>query len=250
MGNEIQPQGQSPGVKSLTTLSPTSAEAVAKNVRYLAGDFEVAPRLTEAEAGAVILDHQGRDMNACGIARADTFAEILVNLCPPPQEVRLSIFIRGVSAYLASQPISFVEVVCDPVKGLSTHQKYALKIADIHDALEAERKRHHNVLANARWVMSTAQQRRREAEEQAYWDAKWESETPEQRGQRLAAMSGKMFVAQSIPRPERHVDDDSWKADLAAQELAKSGHHNPDQLKESAKRLGISLPPPQQGQVA
>jgi hypothetical protein len=72
---------------------------------------------------------------------------------------------------LAAYPKDFVKRVCNPVTGLPSRLKFLPTVADLHEALEAEKTRRDRIAAAAKYVIQQDEKRRNEAREAAAFEA-------------------------------------------------------------------------------
>lgn len=122
----------------------------------------------------------------CASREAGAFAEQLLGFYPAREVNDAQTYVNGVTALLCAYPADFVKRVCDPVTGLPSRLKWLPTLADIREALDAEKSRRDRILANAAYVIAEAARRKREAED----DAKWASERPtsEERAKQVQAL--------------------------------------------------------------
>lgn len=125
---------------------------------------------------------QGAVMRPADAAAA---AKTLMGLFPAKAFNDPEIFATGLTANFAAADPEFVKAVCHPVTGLATRLKYALSLADVAEALEAEKRKRLSLLSRARWTLR--EHDRREAEERDRRD-KLSPEEVERRKRQVAAL--------------------------------------------------------------
>ena len=123
--------------------------------------------VTAAEAQAVLDSIAGRDQ-----------------VCTPTEAA------DAVGRLLGLYPRDFVKRVCNPVTGLPSRLKFLPTLADLREALDAERLRRDRISASARWVVAQAERERREAEEKAAFEASRPS--AEERAKRVQELIGSL----------------------------------------------------------
>lgn len=153
------------------TLSPPSSNTLAKLAKVLdADDFRALPaKVTATEAGLVLSEIAGRDQN-CPALEAAAFAEQLVGLYPAREVVNAKVFSAGLSALMAAFPRDMVKRVCDPVAGLPSRLKFFPSLADVREALDAEKTRRDRIAANARYVIAEHERLKAKAEQDAEFE--------------------------------------------------------------------------------
>lgn len=141
-----------------------------KACRYLDRDFDAPPRLSLPDANTVIAAIELRMGVVTGSERAVQFSRVLINTCRAPIVKDLDIFTTALSAYLAVEPLEFVQAICDPVDGLATTLAYPLEIIHVVQAITERRSRRVRILANARWAKATAEAAQKKQAEDAMWE--------------------------------------------------------------------------------
>jgi hypothetical protein len=120
--------------------------------------------VSEAEAQAVIEAIDQRDGRSMSPARAVVAAKGLMGLFPAKAFSEPEVFVTALAILLSAYDPEFVARVCDPVDGIATRLKYALSLADVKEALEAEKNRRLSILSMARWTLKELDRRARERE--------------------------------------------------------------------------------------
>jgi len=126
--------------------------------------------VTEAQARAVLDAITGRNQ-ACDAETASSLARRLIGMYPAREVHDARAYAAGMTAVLMSHPADFVRRVCDPVRGLPSRLKWLPTLADVTEAIAAERDRRERIAANARYVIARHEARRREAEDRAAFEA-------------------------------------------------------------------------------
>jgi hypothetical protein len=126
--------------------------------------------VTAAEAQAVLDSIEGRD-TPCSPTDAAEAVGRLLGLYPGREITDARTYAQGLTAMLAAYPRDFVKRVCNPVTGLPSRLKFLPTLADLREALDAERLRRDRIAASARWVLAQAARQRKEADEEAAFEA-------------------------------------------------------------------------------
>lgn len=173
------------------TQLPTSRQLSQTVIRLL--DVEdprtVGRTVTAAEAQAVLDGMAGRDA-PCTPSEAATAVGQLLGLYPGREITDARTYAQGLTAMLAAYPRDFVKRVCNPVTGLPSRLKFLPTLADLREALDAERLRRDRIAASARWVVAQAERQRKEAEEAAAFEAG--RPTAEDRAKRVQELIGSL----------------------------------------------------------
>lgn len=144
--------------------------------------------------------------------RAVEMAKFLMGMYPARQVNNADVFMTAASALFAAYDQDFIKRVCDPIDGLPSRLKYLPTIAEIKEALEAEKARRFKIRATANWMLKEHDRRKAEAEERKRWEL-----TPEEIERRRA------MVASTL-RPMREATDAPGNLDgNAAQAGGDSG---------------------------
>ena len=166
------------------TPSPTSKQLLQTVIRLL--DVEdprtVVRYVTAAEAQAVLDGMAGRDALCTPTEAAEAVGRLL-GLYPGREITDARTYAQGLTAMLAAYPRDFVKRVCNPVTGLPSRLKFLPTLADLREALDAERLRRDRIAASARWVVAQAERQRKEAKEDAAFEAN--RPAPEERARRV-----------------------------------------------------------------
>lgn len=149
---------------------------------------------------------------------ATGFVQQLLAFCAPPAGTDLKIFANGLVDFLSAQPFEFVKTVCSPVHGLPARLKFPLKLADVADAIDAERHRHATIVSNAKWTLHALEKGERERAENERIERERAKITPEERERRMAQILGRMNRVEyaSEDKPRKRMTAEEMKADLAA----------------------------------
>ena len=126
--------------------------------------------VTVQEAQAVLDEMAGRDM-VCTPNDAAAAVGQLLGLYPGREITDAKTYTQGLTALLAAYPRDFVKRVCNPVTGLPSRLKFLPTLAEVREALDAERLRRDRISASARYIVAQAQRHRKEAEEEAAFQA-------------------------------------------------------------------------------
>lgn len=136
---------------------------------------------------------QGAVMRPADAAAA---AKTLMGLFPAKAFNDPEIFATGLTANFAASDPEFVKAVCHPVTGLATRLKYALSLADVAEALEAEKRKRLSLLSRARW---TLREHKRRAEEEQMREARLSPAEVERRRRQVATLLGPKEMEQGEP---------------------------------------------------
>lgn len=150
-----------------------------------------------AEANAILSEMIGRD-EPCSADDAVFMARNLIGLYPAREVHDATAYAAGVTAVLASHPLDFVRRVCSPVHGLPSRLKWLPTIADVTEALHAERAKRDRIATNARYVIASHDARKREAEEREAFEA---DRLPAEERARVAAEAISRFKAMPVAEP-------------------------------------------------
>jgi hypothetical protein len=126
--------------------------------------------VTAYEARTVLEGMEGRDV-LCTPSEAAEAVGRLLGLYPGREITDPRTYTQGLTAMLAAYPKDFVKRVCNPVTGLPSRLKFLPTVADLHEALEAEKTRRDRIAAAAKYVIQQDEKRRKEAREAAAFEA-------------------------------------------------------------------------------
>jgi hypothetical protein len=153
--------------------------------------------VTVAQATAVLDAMTGRDHH-CDAETAATLARNLVGLYPAREVHDAKAYAAGMTAVLMAHPADFVKRVCDPARGLPSRLKWLPTLADVTEAITAERNRRERIASNARYVIACHDARKREADERAAFEASRPSADDRAR---MAAEAIAKFKAMPVAEP-------------------------------------------------
>jgi len=151
-----------------------------------------------AEAQTVLESIAGRDSVCTPTEAADAVGRLL-GLYPGREITDARTYAQGLTAMLAAYPRDFVKRVCNPVTGLPSRLKFLPTLADVREALDAERLRRDRIAASARWVISQAERQRKEAQEAADFEAC--RATAEHRAKRVQELLGSLRKSVDMDGP-------------------------------------------------
>jgi hypothetical protein len=195
-------------VKPCETPSTTSTATLPSVVQRLDSDSQtnLEAVVTVAQATAILDAMTGRDHH-CDAETAATLARNLVGMYPAREVHDAKAYAAGMTAVLMAHPADFVRRVCDPARGLPSRLKWLPTLADVTEAITAERNRRERIASNARYVIAHHDARKREAEEQAEFEANRPS--AEDRARQVAEAMARL-KAMPIAEPPK-VSQPGWK---------------------------------------
>jgi hypothetical protein len=157
---------------------------------------------------------------ACDPVTASDYANRLMGFYPAREVNNPVTFAAGMAANFAAFPRNIVKRVCDPVVGLPSRLKFLPTIADVRDALDAERVKRDRIIGNATWIIREAKRQADEAAHDAKIAAERAAMTPEEREARANAIRSRLtanVIEPEPPRPAaRRMSQAEMEADLAA----------------------------------
>lgn len=135
-----------------------------------AEDWRSSIRIVKVEeAQAVLRELDGRD-ELCPPAVAAQAARSLLGLYPTTRDIQdPDTYAAGLTALMAAYPTDFVKRVVNPVTGLASRLKFVPTLADVREALEAERARRNRILSCAITVIQETEKARQKADDEARW---------------------------------------------------------------------------------
>lgn len=122
-----------------------------------------------AEAQQVLNAAFGME-NTCSPDDAEHMARSLVGMYPAREVNDAKAYASGVTALMSAYPLYAVRHVCNPVTGLPSRLKWLPTLAEIREALDAEKARHGRIARNCFALIK--------ASEKAEEDRRWEKERP------------------------------------------------------------------------
>ena len=180
-------------------LSTASKERLASIVARVMEPADLNHRTTlvsPTEAQELIDAIEARQGAVMRPADAAAAAKTLMGLFPAKAFNDPEIFATGLTANFAASDPEFVKAVCHPVTGLATRLKYALSLADVAEALKAEKDKRLSLLSRARW---TLREHKRRAEEEEMRETKLSPEEAERRRRQVATLLGPKEMEQGEP---------------------------------------------------
>ena len=123
---------------------------------------------SDAEKIIAMVDARGETKTSP--ERASASAKMLLGMYPARAVNHADVFVTAVTALFAAYDLDFIKRVCDPIAGLPSRLKYLPTIAEIKEALEAEKARRFKIRAMAHWMLKEHDRRKAEAEERKKWD--------------------------------------------------------------------------------
>lgn len=191
MANQLTSQQWQP-------LSTTSKERLARIVTRMMAPADLnsrTPLVSPTEAADLIAAIEARGDATTSPALASASARTLMGLFPAKAFNDPEVFATGLAALLSAYDHEFVKAICSPVDGLPTRLKYAVSLADVKEALEAERRKRLSLLSRARWTLKEHERRAEEERERQAMPP----EAIERRRRQVAALLGPRDLEQGEP---------------------------------------------------
>jgi len=116
---------------------------------------------------AAIDSRSGRN---CSEDEARGAAEFLVGQYPARSVHNADIFAKSMTAMFAAYPRDLAKRVTNPVTGLASRLKFLPTLAEVKEALDAEKSRRFRLRATAKWMLDEHERRKAAAEEEAKWN--------------------------------------------------------------------------------
>ena len=202
MANQLTSQQWQP-------LSTTSKEKLAGIVARMMEPRDLngrTPLVSLTEAQELIAAIEARGSATCTPALAASSAKTLMGLFPAKAFNDPEVFATGLSMLLAAYDPEFARAICHPVDGLPTRLKYAVSLADVKEALEAEKAKRLSLLSRARW---TVREHQRRAEEERDRQERLSPEEVKRRKRQVAALLGPKDMEHGEALKMQEEDDGS-----------------------------------------
>lgn len=148
--------------------------------------------LPRSDCELVIQEIDGRSTRLAREVEAADAGKALLGLYPARHVHDAETYSRGIVAVFMAAELDFVRRVVDPINGLPSRLKYLPTIAEVVEALAAERTRRSQLRATAAWMLREHDRRKAEAEERDRW--KLTEEEMERRRKQVA----ELMVTRSI----------------------------------------------------
>jgi hypothetical protein len=145
--------------------------------------------LSRGDCELVVAEIDGRSTRRATEVEAAEAGKALLGLYPARQVHDAETYSRGVVAVFLASELDFVRRVVDPVSGLPAKMKFLPTMAEINEAIAAERTRRSQIRATAAWMLREHDRRKAEAEERQRW-AHLTPEDMERRRAQVAALLG------------------------------------------------------------
>ena len=180
-----------------TTLSPPSKDDLQEMVARMMGPGEWTQRTTlisPSEAQAIIESIERRDGMGSKLLVGEALASAkrMMGMFPAKAFNDPEVFAEALAALLSAYDKQFVTRVMSPVDGVATRIKFALTLADVKEALEAEKNKRLSIFSVARW---TLQEHKRREEECLDREFKLTPEQAENRRRQVATLRGPRNMA-------------------------------------------------------
>lgn len=118
---------------------------------------------------------------------AASSARTLMGMFPAKAFNDPEVFVTALTALFSAYDHEFIKAICNPVDGLPTRLKYAVSLADVKEALEAERNKRLALLSRARWTLREHARREEEEKDRQF---KLTPEEVERRKRHVATLLG------------------------------------------------------------
>jgi hypothetical protein len=145
--------------------------------------------LSRTDCEAVLSEIERRGARLMSEVEAAEAVKMLLGMYParPPHDPET--YARALTAvFMASDP-DFVRRVVDPINGLPSRCKFLPTVAEVNEAIAAERLRRQTIQLTAQWMLREHDRRKAEAEERQRW-AHLSPEDMERRAAQVAALLG------------------------------------------------------------
>lgn len=185
--------------------------------------------VVDAEA---VLEAVSSKSVACDPVTASDYANRLMGFYPAREVNDPVTFAAGMAANFAALPRNIVKRVCDPVKGLPSRLKFLPTIADVREALDAERVKRDRIIGNATWVIREAKRQADEAAHDAKIVAERASMTTEERAARANAIRARLKTNVIEPEPFRAASGMASRAAVAADAVHCQERASPERVAE------------------
>lgn len=133
----------------------------------------------------------GRSSRLASELEAIDATKMLLGMYPARHVHDADTFGRALTTVFMAVELDFVRRVVDPINGLPSRLKYLPTIAEVNEALAAERARRSQIRATAAWMIREHDRRKAEAEERARWAHLGEEEIKRRRAQVEALLGSK-----------------------------------------------------------
>ncbi len=121
------------------------------------------------ELQATVQAIEGRRGIPIGAQGAADAARMLLGMYPARQVNNADVFATALATLLAAYEGDFVKRVLNPVDGLPSRCKFLPTLAEVKEALEAEKARRGTIRAVAKWMLAEHARRKAEREEAERW---------------------------------------------------------------------------------
>lgn len=139
----------------------------------------------------VVAEIDSRSNRRASEVEAADAGKALLGLYPARQVHDAETYSRGVVAVFMASELDFVRRVVDPVTGLPSRMKFLPTMAEINEAISAERTRRSQIRATAAWMLREHDRRKAEAEERERWGHLTPEEMERRRAQVATLLGGR-----------------------------------------------------------
>jgi len=146
--------------------------------------------LPRIDCESIIAEIQARGRRMTTELEAAQAVKLLLGMYPARQVHDAETYSMAMVAVFMAVEHDFVRRVVDPVIGLPSKLKYLPTVAEVTEALEAERAKREHIKLTAHWMLREHDRRKAEAEERAKWEKIPEEELERRRAQVAALIGG------------------------------------------------------------
>lgn len=170
---------------------PRLAQAIEHLVKVMDHLGTSTQLLSRADCEAVIQEIDARGTRVTTELEAIDCTKALLGMYPARHVHDADTFGRALATVFMAAELDFVRRVVDPITGLPSRLKYLPTIAEVNEALAAERTRRSQIRATAAWMLREHDRRTAEAEERARWANLGEEEMARRKAQVAALLGGR-----------------------------------------------------------
>lgn len=145
--------------------------------------------LPRADCEAVLAEIEARGYRLTSEAEAVQAAKTLVGMYPAREVHSQEIYGQAMKTVFMAAEWDFVRRVVDPINGLPSRLRHLPTVAEVTEALTAEKLRRHTIHLTAQWMLKEHDRRKAEEEERQRW-AHLSPEDLERRRAQVAALLG------------------------------------------------------------
>lgn len=163
-------------------------EHLVKVMDHLGTSTQLLPR---SDCETVVQEIDGRSTRLASELEAIDATKALLGMYPARHVHDSDTYGRALATVFMAAELDFVRRVVDPINGLPSRLKYLPTIAEVNEALAAERTRRSQIRATAAWMIREHDRRKAELEERERWAHLGEDEMERRRAQVAALLGGR-----------------------------------------------------------